>query len=109
MRDESVSAMCSAAIHPSSFIPHPSFHPLEYLIVIAVHPQPPVHLLCGGIAAVDVEADPFHGIGGLRETAYMVVQSAEHALLAHVGTDVNALDPPHDAVTPITPLRRDEE
>src|ERR1700730_15932342 len=93
----------------SSFIVHRSslFHPFKDLIVLPIHPQPSIHLLRGGVAAVDVEADPVHLVGGFGEAADVVVQSAVYVLPAQVGTDIDALDTQNDSVAPVTPFRRD--
>src|SRR5450755_2351667 len=91
--------------HPSSF----PFHPLEHLIVLAVHAHPPVDLLRGRIAAVDVESDAANVPIALGDLLHVVVQTRVDTAPSMFGPDVNALDPPHHSVAPVTPLERDHQ
>src|SRR5512140_591329 len=85
------------------------FHPLEHLVVLAVHSQPRVDLLGALVAAVDVEADAADAAVAIGQAPDVVVKSGVHALPASLRADIDALNPPHHAVTPVAPLVRDQE
>src|SRR5262245_45651156 len=97
-------------VHRSSLIaPRSSLHPLKHLIVLPIHPQAPVDLLRGGVAAVDVETDSLHTLVDLGELRSEPVEPRVDAAPSELRADVDALDPPHHAIAPVAPLRRDHQ
>src|SRR5260370_20192108 len=97
-------ALSPRILLPSSFCLLPSFHPLEHLIVLAVHAQAGVDLLGGGVAAIDVEANAADPGVRLREHLHLPVQTRVNTPFAEVGAGVDALDPPDYAIASVDSL-----
>src|SRR5262245_54591888 len=83
-------------------------HPLEYLIVVAVHTQPRVDLLRDRVSPIHVESNTTHGGIGLGQILYVRIETGVDPLFTDFGNDINTLNPPHQTIAPVTPLVRDE-
>src|SRR5258708_10547761 len=84
-------------------------HPLEDLIVLAVHAEARVNLLRGNVAAIDVETDAAYARIRVDDLLHVLVQACVDSLASIFRAHVDALNPPDNAVAPVAPFVRDEQ
>jgi len=78
-------------------------HPLEEAVVVAIHAEGGIHLLCTGIADVHIES--YAGIfTGFCKLFNMLIKSRVHPLPTEFLLHVNRLYPGNPAITPIAPF-----
>src|SRR5690242_8685027 len=72
--------------------------------MFAVHAQPRVDLLRARVAFVHVQPYAAHAGVGVGQSLHVSVQSFVHASSARFRRDVDALNPPDNAIAPIAPF-----
>ena len=76
--------------------------------MIPIHSEARIDLLRADIPRIDIEADSAEARVSFDETSDVFVETGIDALAAMFWRDVDALNPPDQAISPIAPLVRDE-